>query len=364
MGESRFRSPFSLCPHRAMKKNMRTFLAILLGACTFLSLICSSTGVYAQELTLPMPLNREQKIVSSVIMEPVMNEFLNNYRPGVLGVGFMMNPMFKEGFKQELGITDEQDASLMEVFGAKFRDDPENEALKAMGQTMEGLIARINETEGDFIDISEEEKEAIQKGFASVCDKMQETAQEFFTPEQMQKVMEMEFATYGGIDSPFLQLEAIENVLDLDEEQKKLFEELQADTADEKLEVLAEITDFTRDFLSKGKLSLKDIKALEEKTKALQSKISARTREILTDEQLEKAMKIVSRQQRLMKKMMGGAGGVSSWIPGADSWRPGQPIPESMKSTQPKRAGLFPRPKPKTEAPEEATPEETENPPE
>lgn len=297
--------------------------------------------VFPQEISLPLPLNHEQKLIASVVMEPALNELFNKYRPGVLGLGFAMNPMFKTGFQREYGFTEDQSALIMQLFQERFVEAPES--FQNFGMVMKSLTERIDENTEELI-LSDEEKEAIQMGYTVIFDTMQEISHEVFTPEQLQKVSELEFAVFGGIDSPFLQAESLE-ILDLSEEQRAQLMEFQTDIADEKLAVLDDLTQFTQKFMKTGKMSIPEIRAFEEKTNALKKKIGDRTREILNDQQLEKAEKLIARQERLLKRLInfGGISGLSSWIPGLDSWKPGDPIPEQLQAPEKKRSRGFPR---------------------
>ena len=173
-------------------------------------------------------------------------------------------------------------------------------------------------------------------------DKFTEIAPEVFTPEQMAKISELEFATFGGIESPFLSVESM-GPLDLTDEQKKELEEFQEEIADEKKAMFKDITEFTTKILKSGKLNMQEAQDFDSRNKMLTNKIGVRLREILTEEQLKKATKIVKDQQAKLAKMMGGFGAMTQWMPNADSWMPGMPIPDSLKSQEKEKKPAFPR---------------------
>lgn len=320
----------------------------------------------AQEIPIPMPLNKQQRLLTSAIMEPAIKGFFEKPRTGMLGLSFAMNPMFKSGFSQEIGFTEEQFNSiqgrLQERFGVGDGTEPP-EALVAFGNLMKQLDERAtelaqNDESIDVIPISEEEQAIFRDGFDFVYSKMSDVAQDVFTPEQMAKVAEIEFATFGGIDSPFINIDSM-GVLELTDEQKKEIEEFQKETEDEKKEILNDISEFTQKIVKTGKFNLQDGKNFEEKTKKFTQKVSDRMREILTEDQIAKAEQIIKRQKVAMQKMMGGMGAATSWIPGADSWKPGQPILDSFQRDT-ERKPRFPRAKKVVEEPETPQDPETE----
>ena len=298
---------------------------------------------FAQEIPLPIPLSKQQKLVASAIMEPAMNSFFTQHRPGMLGLSFALNPMFKAGFEQEYAFTEEQSALIMTKLHEKFEGA---EDMEAFGQIIGQIAERAEQNEdAESIELSEEEMFAIQVGYNKIFDSFTEIATEVFTPEQMEKVMEMEFAVFGGIESPFVSIDAME-VLDLTDEQIRELEEFQQDIADEKLEVLDGVTEFTKKVITTGKINMQDAQALDVKSKGLTNKIGARLREILTEEQQKKATRLVKDQQVKMLKMMGGLGAMTQWMPSADSWAPGMPFPDYLKSPEPVRRFPAARPKP------------------
>ncbi len=308
----------------------------------------------AQEITLPMPLSNKQRLLITTIMGPALNSLFTKHRPGMLGLSFAMNPMFKSGFEKEYGFTEDQSALIMEKLKEKFEN---REDMEAFGQLLQKLDERAGQDENaEFLELSEEELATIQQGYDTIFDKFSEVAPEVFTPEQMEKIKELEFATFGGIESPFLNADAM-SVLDLTDEQKKEIEELQQDIADEKLEMLDDLTEFTTKMFKSGKINMKDAQDFEAKNKTLTNKIGTRLREILTEEQLKKATKLVKTQQAKMLKMMGGLGAISKWMPNADSWVPGMPIPDSLQSQEPQRKAAFPKAKKPKPAEVEPAPE-------
>ena len=321
---------------------MKRFLLSLL-----VLVILAPTGIgiarcFAQEITLPMPLTKRQKLLTSAIIGPAMNSFFEKHRPGMLGLSFAMNPMFKAGLEKEYGFTEDQSGLIMEKLQQKFGVGPPSE-MEAFGNLMKQLDERAAENEdAEYLELSEEEIAAITNGYSVVLDKFAEIAPEVFTPEQMAKVNELEFATFGGIESPFLSVESM-GPLDLTDEQKKEIEEFQNEIADEKKAMFKDITEFTTKVLRSGKLNMQEAQDFDSRNKTLTNKIGTRLREILTDEQLEKATKIVKDQQAKLAKMMGGLGAMTKWVPGADSWAPGMPIPDSLKSQEKEKKPAFPR---------------------
>ena len=302
----------------------------------------------AQDISLPIPLTKQQKLVASTIMGPAINSFFTKHRPGMLGLSFAMNPMFKAGFEKELGFTEEQSGLILEKLKERLGNSGEEvEEMKAFEQIMGQIMERAEQSEdAESLELSEEEMLVIQQGYDKVFDGFSSIAPEVFTPEQMVKINEMEFAVFGGIESPYFSVDAMGS-LELTDDQIRQIEEFQQDIADEKLELIDGLTDFTKKVFSTGKINMQEAQAFDAKNKGLADKVGARLREILTEEQIKKATRLVKDQQAKLMKMMGGFGAISQWMPSADSWAPGMPIPDSLKSETPKRR--FPMAKPKTE---------------
>ncbi|MCL2306521.1 MAG: hypothetical protein FWC43_14380 [Planctomycetaceae bacterium] len=304
---------------------------LILSLLVFAVLFQAVSRCFAQEIPLPIPLTKQQKLLTSALMGPALNSFLTQHRPGMLGLCFAMNPMFKAGFEKEYGFSGGPEF-VMEKFKEKFEGSEEiREEMVAFGQVMQQIMERAEQNpDAESLELSEEEIFAIQKGYDKIFDGFAEIATEVFTPEQMEKVKELEFAVFGGIESPMFCVDSME-ILDLTDEQIKELEEFQQDIADEKLEMIDGLAEFTTKVLKSGKLNMQEAEAFEAKYKGLTNKIGARLREILTEEQLEKATKLVKDQQKKMEKMVGGLGAITQWMPSADSWAPGMPIPDSLK---------------------------------
>ncbi|MGL6194208.1 MAG: hypothetical protein ACRC2T_05240 [Thermoguttaceae bacterium] len=301
----------------------------------------------AQDLPIPMPLTKKQRVLAQAIVGPTITEMFGKYRPGVIGVGFLMNPMLKDGFAQEIGMSaDETDMnSIMEMF-KEVLEAPENaEQLKTFGELMQSLDSRVGEDDDELV-LTDEENEILRNGYKTIFDGMSELATELFTPEQLERVAEMEFAIYGGVDSPFLSVDAL-SPLDLTDEQKKELDNFQNEIESEKNEVLDDVKNFSTKIIKTGKISMSDVKALETKTNNLKNKISERMSQILTEEQLEKSKQIIDKQTKYFAKMantFGGIGNTSSWVPGVDSWKPGDGVADDAANKPAKRR--FPRKEP------------------
>jgi len=312
----------------------------------FSVLLQAASRCLAQEIPLPIPLSKQQKLVTSAIMGPAMNSLFTQHRPGMLGLCFAMNPMFQAGFEKEFGFA-EGPEFIVEKLKEKFEgNEGIAEEMAAFGQVIQQIMERAEQNlDAESLELSEEEMFTIQKGYDKMFDGFAEIATEVFSPEQMEKVKEMEFAVFGGIESPFFSIDSMD-LLDLTDDQIKELEEFQQDIADEKLEMLDGLTEFTTKILKSGKINMQEAQAFDTKYKGLTNKIGTRLREILTEEQLNQATKLVKDQQAKMAKMMGGLGALTQWMPSADSWAPGMPIPDSLKAPESVRRFPAARPKP------------------
>ena len=309
-------------------------------------LLQAASRCFAQDFPLPIPLTRQQKLLTSAIMEPAMNSLFTQHRPGMFGLCFAMNPMFQAGFEKEFGYTGGPEF-ILEKLKEKFEgNEGMREDMEAFGQVMGQLMERAEQNlDAESLELSEEEITVIQKGYDTLFNGFAEIATEVFTPEQMDKIKELEFSVFGGIESPFFSIDSM-GILDLTDEQIRELEEFQQDIADEKLEMIDGLTEFTTKILKSGKINMQEAQAFDAKYKGLTNKIGTRLREVLTEEQLQKATRLVKDQQAKMAKMMGGLGALTQWMPSADSWAPGMPIPDSLKSPEPVRRFPAARPKP------------------
>jgi len=310
---------------------------LILSLLTLTALLQVTSRCLAQDIPLPIPLTKPQKLLTSAIMGPAMNSLFTQHRPGMFGLCFAMNPMFQAGFEKEFGYTGGPDF-ILEKLKEKFEgNEGIQEEMAAFGQVMQQMMERAEQNpDAESLELSEEEIMVIQKGYDTLFNGFAEIATEVFTPEQMDKIKELEFAIFGGIESPFFSIDSM-GILDLTDEQIKELEEFQQDIADEKLEMLDGVSEFSAKILKSGKINMQEAQAFEAKNKLLTNKIGSRLREVLTEEQLEKATKLVKDQQKKVTKMMGGLGTLTQWMPSADSWAPGMPIPDSLKSPEPVR---------------------------
>jgi Spy/CpxP family protein refolding chaperone len=179
------------------------------------------------------------------------------------------------------------------------------------------------------------------------------------TPEQLLKHTEMSFQAAGGLDSYHLNEQLLE-VVNLTDAQKNQIRKIAAERQEE------------RDAPKRMPTPPHENASLEERYKyesaraaafeaamqpadpvveaARTKKYAAQIKAVLTPEQRAKAEKYTAEAPALVEKFMGKKQDASKpggrtpyiYVPGVDSWRPGDPLPEGVVPPQ-RSTGRFPR---------------------
>jgi hypothetical protein len=89
-----------------------------------------------------------------------------------------------------------------------------------------------------------------------------------------------------------------------------------------------------------GRINLKELETFGLEFKAFSEDLKKRRTEILTETQLAKAMELSKPPKFLTASPIGMM--MPQWVPNANSWKPGDPLPEG--TPPPRQRGSFPRP--------------------
>jgi hypothetical protein len=197
----------------------------------------------------------------------------------------------------------------------------------------------------------------IRKQMEKQVEITQAKVNQILKPEQQVKAKELAFQLTGGLDFPMLNVRTLET-LDLTADQKEKIAKLTADR-DEAFRTAMQGVDFRNqearekfnaDREARAKKFTEDIKAhLTSEQKAKAEKLTAAAPE------LREKLGLPAPGQRLIQSgsgqergQRGGPGG-RTYTPGADSWRPGDPVPgaapppPSDGNRQNRQRGSFPR---------------------
>ena len=296
-------------------------------------LLLPVTSVAAQEIPMPMPnLEPKQMAVMSALIKPTTKAVFSRPRSGFLLFAFAVNPMLADGFKKEYGLTDEQAEAIKNGVPATMQ-----QVMESGDNPFLTLQQRITAENMESFALTPEEEEQIGKQMVAMFDAIDTAALAHVTDEQRAKLEELTFVSFGGIDSPFMDLEQYD-LLRLTDDQKGKLREMEKETADGRDAIFEEIAVMTKKMFKDKKFNLKDAQKMNELLQDYLLKRKPRIAEILTEEQLTRARDLMKKPPKFLSKF--DPAGFQKWIPGLDSWKPGDPVPEK-ETTAPKKR-VFP----------------------
>jgi hypothetical protein len=296
------------------------------------------------------------------------------------GTWMALRVMLKAGGESELGLSEEQnkrlyylhyDGEMARDWSQRMRQNP----TEAYTNAAEAVRAATPQDDPLFERATDEQKNAYVAALADALglfiDEVQADINETLTPEQMLKVRKLELQLMPEIGLPF---PSMFEPLDLTDEQKKqmntVTDEMKAEfdrlitegaaLRGERMKKSAEILetlykekhfDSREEFLKAKKeadqKSFKD-KSLQERQKKLDERgkkfvtlLKSRLMNVLTDEQLDKMQRILDDSPEFvknvlaeMKKQRKTNEKSGQYVPGPDSWRPGDGTPKSFKANR------------------------------
>jgi hypothetical protein len=285
----------------------------------------------------------------------------------------------RSGAEAELGLTDDQKQRLSFLYrdGEMAAGMSQEMRQKLMPQFMAADEAeQATMLPGDplFERATEEQKNAYREaryaGINIFVSGMQTEIEETLTPAQMIQVRKMEMQLMPAMGIPF---PSMFDPLDLTDDQKKEmskitdemkaeFDRLTLEEAMLKSERLAATygslqgkpfvsqeefqkaqQDVHRQYVPSEELR-KRYSDLRERGTKLTTTLQNRLMDVLTDAQLDKMQKILDETPEFAKKMIAQFKGQQEaqakspqWMPGPDSWRPGDPLPVQFKEERQER---------------------------
>jgi len=290
-----------------------------------------------------------------------------------------------EEIRRDLGITEEQSQRVVDIL-ASFGSDNYVPGLQEARDRMRELRKSVQ----DLPAVPEETEKELVALYEIITPRQFETLNaelaEVLTLEQRREYQEFLIAASSVL--PFFCPQMFD-ALDLTDEQRTLLEETKKELepvaerlhdlvyADMKAyqqkfesaikDVVSEESFSKMTFEERGKI----IKGIEERLirenpeiKTTVERLRKQGREfrdrykiqmfdILTDEQMTKFTRLVNNPPEyakrfiaMQKKALDEAPKKEVWVPGPNSWQPGDPIPEGYLQQREERRGTFPRPKP------------------
>jgi hypothetical protein len=290
------------------------------------------------------------------------------------------------GGEAELGLTEAQKQRLPFLYKEnelgrewfdKMRQNPTPEYTQAM-QTLQTISATFMRDDPFLERATDELKDAYREASAATTSlwlaAMQADIEETLTSEQMLQVRKLEMQLMPAMGIPFPSMfdplgltdEQKEEMNEIADEMKAEFDLLTQEAAMLKAERIVSVykslqgkTFSSRDEFDKvssethrkfeATETMRQKRAdLQERGTKFTTLLQNRLMNVLTDEQLDKMQKIMDESPRFVKQVLarfkasqGAQEKSPSWVPGPDSWRPGDPLPAQFKEERKK--GNFPR---------------------
>jgi hypothetical protein len=225
----------------------------------------------------------------------------------MLGTAFT-DVEFQNQFRDDLQLTDDQAAKLRDT-GNEFRKELET-LFRENGPQMMNKEKR------------EEAIERLRTGFFEKGEAFKEKFRGVLSGKQYDKLQERLFQMSGGLQSGLFSTGFLDT-LTLTPEQVKKIQQIQRQVTDEALALLDKIAG----------ASGEERAAIMRQLQGLGEKFSKRIREILTEEQKVRADRLIEdTPDFIWGRLPQNRNRTREWRPGADSWRPGQGVPEELKN--------------------------------
>ncbi|GHT35692.1 hypothetical protein FACS189427_05560 [Planctomycetales bacterium] len=240
-----------------------------------------------------------------------------------------------EKIRNELGITEEQAKSLKNA-----RDGIRVQALMNVPKYVER-----------FKKMSDADKQPIQQDLVKDIKKISDYMDTVVPEEQKNKSRTLFFQAVGGLESPIVNPDMLK-VLNLSDDQKQKTDAAFKELEQERIAQMEDGLKLVEKAVEKGgvNMSPEDREAIEKEGKALEARIFAtgkklgeKLRTFLTDDQKAMEKKLLANRPDFLPKLPGPMRGdyTKEYVPGLDSWSPGQGVPDKAKEK--KRRRPFPQ---------------------
>jgi len=292
-----------------------------------------------------------------------------------LGVAEWLN---RDDVREGLGVSKEQYQKMDDVLHKLpivVRNDPICKSLQ------EEMVKLRMESNFDIQNASEEIRKRYFDLEKQHNERTQNLVDEKFTPDQMKKIKEFQISmmSEGGLPTP-----SMFEALDLSDEQKWQLDEIKKELEpefdnflDNNVEFIMKVSKKEGDFNKtlEGDLGSKENQKLRSKfyqklwvelrsesdkiresSKEFMDKLKIEMFDVLTDEQWDRMIDLIDNPPDYVKKVIAqmrkwkeerdskNNSDPAVWVPGPNSWQPGDPIPEAYRQER-KTRGTFPRPK-------------------
>ncbi len=216
-------------------------------------------------------------------------------------------------------------------------DAARTEVLGKMIQMGPKYTARFQEmTEADY--------QAVQEELERDLDSFRQHFDKIATEEQTDKARKTVFQFMGGLDSPLMNLDTIQ-ALDVSDEQKKKLQATFKELEEERKAQLEESLRLFEKGVANPNMSEEERRELEAEGKALMARMEAtgqkmgeKLRVHLTTEQKELEKKLLADRPAFMPPLSSHQNaGEMPYIPGLDSWKPGQGAPANAEKKKSRR---------------------------
>jgi Spy/CpxP family protein refolding chaperone len=281
----------------------------------------------AQELDVKKTVERPEWALQKIFIDRTIRATLESDPSGMI----MLFCAGMSDFQEEFGITKEQIERMQELMQAA---KPIN--FDEIGEKVFDPMLRKVVRDANYVP-NEEEEAAIAGLIKTLFDAANTTMAEAFTDEQIQKMDGMLLAVMSGLESPFFN-ERHMAALDMTDEQKEKFRKINEDTKPGREKMIAGIVTEIEKMLKDGKISYNGLTAVLAKFKDFSRDLKQRRSEVLTPAQIAKV-----RTLSKLPKSLSVFNLLLQWMPGANSWKPGDPLPEGVVKPPPQPAGSFPR---------------------
>jgi hypothetical protein len=287
----------------------------------------------AQELDTDMPTNDGERAVIRIATDRATRAVFENDPSGflmfILATG--RAPIFTS-FNEEFGITQEQ----VEHFDRELTRARSADSFKEIQEILIAMGKNFREN-ADYVQ-TEDEDAALDWVIKFAFDSNNSIIADVFTNEQIQKMDGMILALTGGLESPFFN-ERHMAALNMTAEQKEKFKKINEDTKPEREKMAAAFSAEIEKMVIDRKISINGLMAALGEFKDFSRDLKNRRSEVLTPAQIAKVRTLTRLPRFLSLTNL-----LPQWMPGADSWKPGDPLPAgAAPPPEPNRGRLFPR---------------------
>jgi len=345
---------------------MKLFLAAV--SCLLLFLL---TG-YAQ--LSGQPQDERMKMLQRQAMRNTLKTGIRSYWEGrnanIMILGFLQDSEYRVAF----GISDEQYQQLQDAMQTAPRDVQDTPEYKKLQEEMQA----IHDAGDTFMQNADEATitkvlDASTKMSLLVMNALSDAIDDTLTPELKQKIGEAQLASMGEL--PVLSPSMFEP-LNLTDAQKQQMEKIKKELEPEfekNLENFAngqailigkildernkqrgngnpqeEMEAIQKKLMAEDPECKKISEEIQSQNKRFATQFKTKLFDVLTDEQWNRLIQLIDNPpeyakafRKKLKEQMGEAEKPGVWVPGPNSWRPGDPIPEGYR--QQRSEGRFPR---------------------